>query len=68
MVAVRFFKMSIMTHCIYANRVVKNQHFQSTLLGGRGSQKRVLCSTYAVVSTNRNRSNVINQYDAIRAT
>ena len=43
MAAVRFLKMLIMMHCIF-KRGRQNQHFQSTLLGGRGSQKSTLCT------------------------
>ena len=38
MVAVCFLKMLIMIHCIQG--IVKNQHFQSTLLEGRGVTKK----------------------------
>ena len=32
-----------MMHCIFI-RDVKNQHFQGSLLGGKGSHKKTLCT------------------------
>ena len=34
---------SLFLNVAFSYGVIKNRHFQSTLLGGRGSQKRVLC-------------------------
>ena len=43
MVTVRFF-LNVDYDAFHLHTVVKNQHFESTLLGGRGgSQKIVLC-------------------------
>ena len=53
MVVVRFLK-SVDYDALYFHtgslKIVKNQHFQSSLLGGRGSQKRILCMLLIILT------------------
>ena len=42
-----------MMHCIFIHGIVKNQHFQSTLFGGRGHKKSNVCYFYNVDNSGR---------------
>ena len=48
--AVQFLKMSFMGHCDF-EKTSQNQHFQSTLSAGRGSQKKSTLCTLLIMLT-----------------